>query len=351
MKIAMIAPLEIRVPPEAYGGIELVVSLITEALIRRGHDVTLFASGDSVTEARLVPGSERFLRNSDKSLEEKAALEKRNVMACLERASEFDIINLHLLSEGLALEKLFLCGSSRTPVLATLHGPHRELDGCERQLFLAYPGYYSTISLSTKQLLPEKEKFAGVTYNGIDFQSYPFNDGVREGYLLFLGSLTPNKAPHLAIEVARRLGRKLLLIGAVYEPAREYFQTKVEPEIDGDLIQYVGEVNEQQKRKLFTQADCLLAPIAWQEGFGMYFIEAMASGVPVVTFRRGSAQEVISHNETGFVVEPDNVVDMMVAVMNVPHINRAQCRRRVEERFSVDIMVDIYLEKYRHILE
>lgn len=351
MKIAMIAPLEIRVPPKTYGGIELVVSLLTEALIRRGHDVTLFASGDSVTGAKLVPGSERFLRGSDKSLEEKVALEKRNVMACLERASEFDIINLHFLGEGFALERLLLCGSSRTPVLATLHGPHRELDGRDRQLFLAYPGWYSTISLSTKQLLPEKEKFVGVTYNAIDCQSYPFNDGAREGHLLFLGSLTPNKAPHLAIEVARRLGRKLLLIGVVYEPAREYFQTKVEPEIDGDLIKYVGEVDEQQKRKLLAQADCLLAPIAWQEGFGMYYIEAMASGVPIVTFRRGSAQEVVSHNETGFVVEPDNVADMAAAVMNVPHIDRAQCRRRVEERFSVNAMVDTYLKKYRCILE
>lgn len=341
MRIAMIAPLEMRVPPVGYGGTELVVSLLTEALIRRGHSVTLFASGDSVTKAELVPGSDYFLRNSDKSPQEKHILEIQNVVNCLSRSGEFDIAHNHSFPAGVAMAGFF-----QIPVLTTLHN---QLNESGRRLFLGYQGWYNTISHSAKKLVPDIVNFAGVIYNAIDCDSYPFNEGEREGYLFFLASLREAKAPHLAIEVAKRLGRRLLLAGNIYKADEEYFRQKIEPEIDGDLIQYFGEADARQKRELLFQADCLIAPITWPEPFGLYFVEAMASGVPVITFNQGAAPEVVSHRATGFVV--NTMAEMVASVKNVPMISREYCRKYAGERFGIERMVNDYLQAYSLILK
>ncbi len=340
MRIAQISQLNSSVPPKGYGGTELIVSLLTEALIRRGHQVTLFASGDSVTKAELIPGCEHCLIYSDKSPKEKHILAMLNVIHCLQKAEEFDIIHNHSFPEGLAM-----AGSSGKPTLTTLH---ENLDGME-SLFVRYEGWYNTVSNTTKAFLSEKEKFVGTIYNAIDCDSHPFNRGERQGYLLFLASLAPHKGAHIAIEVAKRTGRRLIITGNINEGFPEYFREEIEPRIDGELIQYFGEANPQQKRDLFSEADCLLAPINWEEPFGLQFIEAMACGTPVVVFNRGAAPEVVSHNQTGFVV--NTLEEMVAAVKNVPLIDRRFCRQYVQEHFDVERMVDEYEAVYEYILE
>jgi glycosyltransferase involved in cell wall biosynthesis len=337
MRIAMISPLEIRVPPLAYGGTELVLGLLTEELVRRGHEVTLFASGDSITSARLVSVCPHFLRGSNRH---KGIFNLLNVVACLEQADKFDIIHNHTCLEGMSL-----AGLVKTPFLTTLHG---NLEGDWLALFAAYKGWYNTISKSAKSLLPDKERFVGVIYNAIDCKSYPFNGSDREGYLLFLSRISHEKGPHLAIAVAKRLGRRLVLAGNVDKVDEEYLRTQVLPEVDGDLIQYVGEADYHRKRELLTQAHCLLAPITWPEPFGLFMVEAMACGTPVVVLNRGSAPEVVRHGETGFVV--NNLAEMAEAVEEVYRIDRKRCREHVERNFDVPRMVDEYLAAYERIL-
>ncbi len=337
MRIAMVSPLELRVPPVAYGGTELVVSLLTEELVRRGHEVTLFASGDSVTSAKLVSVCPHFLRGSGRDA---SILTMISVVSCLEQADKFDIIHNHTCLEGLAT-----AGLVKTPVLTTLHGG---LSGDWLELFAHYKGWYNTISHSAKSLLPDKERFVGVIYNAIDVKSYPFNGGNREPHLLFLSRISYEKGPHIAIEVARKLRRRLIIAGNVHPMDEEYFRTMVMPEVDGDQIQYVGEADYYRKRELMARAYCLLAPITWPEPFGLFFIEAMACGTPVVVFNRGSAPEVVKHGETGFVV---NTVDEMAeAVDNVYQIDRRHCREYVEQNFDAPRMADDYLRAYERIL-
>jgi len=337
VRIAMVAPLEMRVPPVAYGGTELVVSLLTEELVRRGHDVTLFASGDSVTAATLVPGSPRFLRGSGLDAGIYSML---NVMACFERASEFDVIHNHTCFEGLAT-----AGLIKTPVLTTLHG---NLEGDWRVLFQRYKGWYNTISRSAARLLPPQGRFAGVIYNAIDVDSYPFNPGPRGDHLLYLSRISAEKGPHLAIEVARRLGRRLIIAGNVHPVDEPYFRAKVLPEVDGRDVLYVGEADYPTKRRLFAEASCLLAPITWDEPFGLFMVEAMACGTPVVAIGRGSVPEVVDHGRTGFVV--DGPEAMAEAVGRVHEISPHDCRSHVASRFNVARMTDDYLSVYRRIV-
>jgi glycosyltransferase involved in cell wall biosynthesis len=334
MRIGMIAPLEIRVPPAAYGGTELIVSLLTEELVKRGHRVTLFASGDSITQAELVPGSPHFLRGSGR---DGSVLTMLNVVACLERGPEFDVIHNHTCLEGLATS-----GLCETPVLTTLHGG---LHGDWLLLFQRYKGWHNTISHSAKSLIPPKENFAGVIYNAIDYHTYPFNPCAREDYLLFLSRMSAEKGPHLAIEVARRLGRRLVLAGNVDKVDEGYFNAQVLPHVDGELITYIGEADYDLKRRLLSEAACLLAPITWDEPFGLFMVEAMACGTPVIAINKGAAPEIVSHGETGFVVE--NTERMAEAVQWLEEISPYACRRRVEERFSVGRMTDDYLTAYK----
>ena len=337
MKIGMISPLEMPVPPIAYGGSELVVSLLTEELVKRGHDITLFASGDSVTSAKLESICPHLLRGSDR---DKGILTMLNVVSCLEQADRFDIIHNHTCFEGLST-----AGLVKTPILTTLHGG---LKGDWLTLFAHYKGWYNTISWSAKSLLPEKERFVGVIYNAIDVKSYPFNGSKREPYLLFLSRICYEKGPHLAIQVAKRLGRRLIIAGNVDSVDEEYFRTQVLPGVDGDLIQYVGEADYHRKRELLAQAYCLLAPITWPEPFGLFLAEAMACGTPVVVFNRGAAPEVVRHGETGFVV--DTMDEMASAVEEVYRIDPRDCREHVERNFDVPQMVDDYLAAYERIL-
>jgi glycosyltransferase involved in cell wall biosynthesis len=333
----MISPLEMRVPPVGYGGTEMIVSLLTEELVRRGHDVTLFASGDSVTSARLVPGSETYLRGSDRN---KAILGILNVLACLERADEFDIIHNHTTFEGLAT-----AGMVNTPVLTTLHGG---ISGDWSLLFNRYRGWFAAISQSALSLLPHKEKSVGVIYNAIACGTYPFNPGPREDFLLYLSRISHEKGAHLAIEVARMTGMKLKIAGNVDDVDRDYFLQQILPQVDGSDIEYVGEAGYDMKRALLSRASCLLAPVTWDEPFGLFMAEAMVCGTPVVAFRRGSVPEVVVHGVTGYVV--DTLPEMVAAVSRIDGIDPHACRQWVEERFDVPRMADDYLTAYERVL-
>ena len=338
MRIGMIAPLELRVPPVAYGGTELLVSLLTEELVKLGHNVTLYATGDSVTNAKLVSCCSTFLRGSPR---DKWVYNLQNVAACLENSENFDIIHNHTFTEGLSM-----AGLSKTPVLTTLHGI---LEPDWEELFLKYKGWYNTISFSAKSLLPEKDRFAGVIYNAIDVDSYPFKTTAKKDYMLFLSRISHEKGPDIAIEVAKRMGRKLIIAGNIDTKDVPFYEEEIKPQIDNDLITFIGEADYEKKRKLMSGAYCLLAPITWNEPFGLFMVEAMACGTPVVVFNRGSAPEIVIDGQTGFVVE--TVDDMIEAVKNIGKIDRARCRRHVKFNFDVPRLGQSYLDAYRMILE
>ena len=337
MKIGIISPLEMRVPPAGYGGTELIVSLLTEEYVKRGHEVTLFASGDSITGARLVSVCPHYLRNTNR---DKNVLNILNVVSCLKKASDFDIIHNHTELEGMSL-----AGLIKTPMLTTLHG---NLKGDWKLLFTNYDGWYNTISQSSKALLPGKERFAGVIYNAIDVKAFPFNGAVSRNYMLFLSRISHEKGPHLAIEVAKKLGLRLVIAGNVDSCDEKYFREEVLSKVDGDLIKYVGEANFEKKIELMAGAYCLLAPITWSEPFGLFMVEAMACGTPVIVFNRGSAPEVVKHGQTGFVV--NTITEMINSVEKVSDINRLDCRKHVEKRFDAPRMAGDYLEAYDLVL-
>ena len=324
-------------PPIAYGGTEQIVSLLTEELVRRGHKVTLFAAGDSITNAELVPGSPYGLRDTNR---DRNVLNMLNAVGCMERAEEFDVIHNHVPLEGMPL-----AGLVNTPVLTTFHGG---FSGDWIALYNRYEGWYNTISKSAASLLELHERFVGVIYNSIDVDSYPFNSGVREDFALFLSRISHEKGPDIAIDAALRSGTRLIIAGNVDQVDRHFFETKVMPLVDGDQIQYVGEADAKTKRDLYSRARFLLAPITWDEPFGLFFAEAMACGTPVIAFNRGAAPEVIDDGVTGYVVE--DLEAMVSAIDKVDRIDPIECRKRVEDRFNVARMTDDYQAAYEEII-
>jgi glycosyltransferase involved in cell wall biosynthesis len=341
MRILQVAPLWERVPPPAYGGTELVVSLLTDGLARLGHNVVLRASGDSITAAELRSVYPRSLRTAE-GIEQTFPYELVHAGEALQDARDFDIVHNHMGELVMAFSGLL-----DVPMLTTTHG---NLTRDSRFVWEGYGGFYNTISWSqSKHIVGFKNAhFAGVVYNAIDVQSYPFSRD-KDDYLLCLARVSPEKGTHLAIEVARRVGTPLVIAGKVDRVDREYFETAVEPQIDGRQIRFVGEADTEVKRQLYARARCLLVPICWEEPFGLVMPEAMACGTPVVAFPRGAAPEIIEDGETGFLVED---IDRMVeAVRHVGQIDPQRCRRHVEERFDVPVMVEGYLQTYERILE
>lgn len=342
MKILMIAPPWESVPPRGYGGTEAVVHLLTEELVARGHAVTLFATGDSRTAADLRYVCERSLRTAEDAVD-KIPYVSRHAAEAIAMAPAFDVVHNHAGEEVMALHPL----TGGVPMLTTMHcniTPDRKF------VWDGYSGHFNTVSWSQRRSMPRVEtpRFAGVAYNAIDVASFPFEPAKRD-HLLFLARISPEKGAHIAIEVARRAGRKLLMAGKVDAADYAYFSGMVAPQIDGKEIVYVGEADAVKKRELYAAAGALLMPIVWEEPFGLVMAEAQACGTPVIAFGRGSAREVVKHGETGFVV--DNADEMVEAVQRAHEINPADCRRLMEERFDVPVMADRYLELYRRIIE
>jgi glycosyltransferase involved in cell wall biosynthesis len=341
MKIAQIAPLAERVPPPAYGGIELVVSLLTDELVRRGHEVTLFASGDSITLANLESVHPRALR-LDSTVKEYGIYEMLQLSKVYEQASEFDIIHSHVGCAALSYSHLV-----KTPTVHTLHGIFTRDN--EKMFSYARTQPYVSISNSQREDRLNLNCIATV-YNGIDPETYEFHPQPdNPPYLAFLGRISPEKGAHLAIEIAKKSGWHLKMAGKVDAVDREYFESQVKPHIDGVQIEFLGEANHAQKSVLMGGAVATLFPITWREPFGLVMIESMAAGTPVIAMKLGSTEEVIAHGKTGFLCE--SVAECVAAIEPVRELNRRDCRQHAIDRFSVKTMVDGYELVYRQLVK
>jgi glycosyltransferase involved in cell wall biosynthesis len=337
MRIAMLAPLPESVPPSRYGGTERVVSLLTEELVRRGHQVTLFASGDSKTSAELVPCCERGLR-LDPHVTDYVAYTITQLDAVYRRAGEFDLVHNHV--DYFAFPLAHVCP---TPTLTTAHG---RLDLPEvRRVYRTFPALpLVAISEDQRASLPGVN-WVGVVHNGIDLDRYRFRAEPGD-YLVFLGRISPEKRPDRAIELARDVGMRLVIAAKVDPVDEEYYQHAIAPQIAANpgLIEFVGEVDERGKDALLGGAYAYVFPIDWPEPFGLTMAEAMATGTPVVATRTGSVPEVVEDGVTGFVCA--TLRELIEAVGRVRGLDRAACRRRVEARFSPAAMADGYERAY-----
>jgi glycosyltransferase involved in cell wall biosynthesis len=341
MKIAQIAPLFESVPPRLYGGTERVVSYLTEELVRQGHDVTLFASEDSFTTAELVPCIPRAIR-----LDPEVVDPIPHFMVMLdklqERAAEFDLLHFHI-----DYLQFPLFRSSRIPMLTTLHGRQDLSD--HLPLYSRFPKM-PLVSISLAQRLPlSGANFAGNVYHGLPPDLLRPAPRTAEGYLAFLGRMSPEKRPDRAIEIARRSGMKLKLAAKVDHADAEYFSSIVEPLIDGEQIEFIGEINDSNKSEFLSQASALLFPIDWPEPFGLVMIEAMACGTPVLAFRCGSVPEIVEDRKTGFIV--GSVDEAVHAVPQLLMLDRDKVRLRFEQRFSSPQMTREYVAIYQRLCQ
>jgi glycosyltransferase involved in cell wall biosynthesis len=340
MKIALVAPLVEAVPPSYYGGTERVVSVLTEELVRRGHDVTLFASGDSYTSARLVPCSDRGLRlGSDVRDYPAHTIEAlREVYA---RAAGFDLIHNHVDYLAFPFARL-----SDTPTITTVHG-RLDLPETLRMYAMFREQRLVSISRSQRAQLPGANWVATV-YNGIDLDNFTFNP--RGGdYLAFVGRVSPEKRVDRAIAVAQRVGMRLIIAAKVDPAETQYYADAIKPLIQGSrLVEFVGEVDERGKDQLLGGAYASLLPVDWPEPFGLTMVESMATGTPVIAYRAGSVPEIVKEGVTGYVC--DSMQAMVDAVPMVADLDRRACRQDVEERFSSEVMTSRYEEVYSAIL-
>jgi glycosyltransferase involved in cell wall biosynthesis len=340
MRVALIAPTYERVPPAAYGGTEQIVALLADGLVARGHDVTLFATGDSQTSARLrsiAPHPYRYGDPSGPMHAEYVQLANAQSAFLAAAEGEFDLLHNHAMVEGLALAAF-----SRTPVLTTCHNPYAPETA---SIWDAYPWFHHAISWASDVTFPERGRLPPI-HHGIDVASFPFSPR-GSGYLVFLGRFSPAKGAATAIDAALGAGRTLLLAGKVDQHDADYFAREIEPRIDGQRIRYVGEVDGPAKRELLGGADAVLFPIDWDEPFGLVIVEALSCGTPIIGLRRASVPELVEDGVTGFVVEhADRLVE---AIGRIGEIDRAACRRDAERRFTVPRMVADYERTYARV--
>jgi glycosyltransferase involved in cell wall biosynthesis len=341
MRIAQISPLWERVPPFRYGGIELIVKLLTDELVRRGHSVTLFASGDSITNAKLHSVHDRALR-LDSSIQEPDIYHQMILADVYQEAyANFDIIHSHI---GYAA--LPYSGFVKTPTVHTLHGAFSADTIKIHRHFSEQP----LISISSSQREPCLDlNYVHTVYNGIDTVVYPFySQPIEPAYLAFIGRISPQKGAVEAIQIARATGLTLKMAGKVDLVDIDYYREKVEPLIDGEQIQYLGEISHDDKVRLLGEATVTLFPITWREPFGLVMIESMAAGTPVIAMNLGSVPEVIVDGKTGFVC--DSTDKMIEMVPKATKLDRQTCREYVVNRFSVESMTDEYEKAYSMIL-
>jgi glycosyltransferase involved in cell wall biosynthesis len=340
MKIAQIAPLWERVPPPAYGGIELIVGLLTDELVARGHEVTLFASGDSLTSAKLESIHPQALR-LDPSIKEPSIYEMLQLANVYERSGEFDLIHSHMGCVALPYSKL-----TQTPTVHTLHGIFTPDN--EKMFVHAKSQPYVSISNAQRETRLGLNHVATV-YNSIDVSAHHFFPVADEpSYMAFLGRISPEKGPHLAIEIAKATGIPLKMAGKVDPFDVEYFEEQIKPQIDGELIQFLGEADHFMKNDLMGRAFVTLFPITWREPFGLVTIESMAAGTPVIAMNLGSVPEVVADGVSGYIC--NTVAECIEAVAKVPALSRAACREYVAQRFGVEQMAAGYEAVYQQIL-
>ncbi len=342
MKIAQIAPLHESVPPKTYGGTERVVHYLTEELVKEGHDVTLFASGDSETSARLhsvVPSSLRTGVPSRDSV----ASHVLSFAALLECLADFDIIHFHTEYYQFMINQL-MC----VPHLSTLHGRLDTLD-CSA-IFKQYP-QMPVVSVSHAQRKPiEQANWVNTVYNGVPEENFDFQPKSNQDYLVFIGRIAPVKNPVGAIQIAIEANIPIKIAAKVDVCSESYYEAEFKPYLNHPLVDFLGEINEQEKNELLGGALGLLFPIAWPEPFGLVMIEAMACGTPVIAFRNGSVPEVMKHQFTGYIV--DSISEAVDAVSKLSSISRQYCRDCFCRRFSAKVMAANYISLYeRQIMQ
>lgn len=340
LRVALLCPVWFPVPPPRYGGIEAVVALLAEGLTDAGHEVTVFASGDSVTSATL---SWVYAHAPSERIGEPIP-ELRHVLACYEHAGEFEVISDHTGPFAAALGE-----HVGTPVLHTVHGPlDGELGDVYEQIARISPSV-GLISLSQSQRRPHPSlPWVANCPNAVDLARFPWSDA-RGNYLLFLGRMGPDKGCHHAIAAARATGLPLKIAAKCREPAEKaYFAERVQPHL-GAGIEYVGEVAHDEKVELLQNARVTLCPIDWEEPFGLVMIESLACGTPVIATRRGAVPEVLEHGRTGIIV--DDYHEIPAAIAEADGIIPAECRRAVEERFSSQRLVMNYVNAFRAALD
>jgi len=339
MRIALVPPLYESVPPKLYGGTERVVYYLTEELVRRGHDVTLFASGDSQTSGRLQAVIPEPLRVNP-SAQDPCAFHVLQLGMVYGQAEEFDVIHAHVDFRALPFSRFV-----RTPTIST---NHNRLDSPEAiATSQAYPEAHLT-SISDSHRGPlHWANWVATVYNGIPVERFKFSP--RPGsYLAFLGRMSPEKGPAEAIAVARRVGMPLRIAAKVNGFEREYFDQVLRPLMDHHLVEFLGELGEKDKTDLLSGAYALLFPANWPEPFGLAMVEAMACGTPVLAYPRGAVPEVVADGVTGYLCRDEE--EMAARVADLDRVDRRACREHVLARFSVARMVDGYEEAYRRVL-
>jgi glycosyltransferase involved in cell wall biosynthesis len=340
MRIAQVAPLVESVPPKHYGGTERIIAYLTEELVRFGHKVTLFASGDSVTSAELVPVCRRSFRQNKRATDYLS----REVLLMdhvLERAGEFDLIHFHTGSIH-----YLTCRHLPVPNVTTLHG---RLDTPELIRLYERFRHIPMISISNSQRAPWPcANWQATIYHGLPQDLFRFHSE-RGDYLAFLGRASPEKRVDRAIEIARRAGMPLKIAAKVDRADRRYFKREIEPLLNDPHVEWLGEISDKDKDAFLGSAYALLFPIDWPEPFGLVMIEAMACGTPVIAFEGGSVPEVMDDGVTGFIV---NEIDQAVeAVGRVRDLNRARCREVFEKRFTASRMASDYVKAYTRLAD
>lgn len=344
LRIGQIAPLNLPIPPPKYGGTERIIYSLCEGLTKKGHEVILFGAGDSKTKARLFPLIPRSLW----AIKRKKEATPYFAYEMARIAKEAKRLKLDILHDHLGPWALALYGQINIPILHTLHVP---LNKDRAWAYRKLKANLVSISNNQRKVAPNLNYVATI-YNGIDVKNFPFS-GFPKNHLLFAGELAKRKGILEAIKVAKVVRMKLIIAGRV--PSREqkmdfqFFKTLIQPQFKNKNITYLGELSEKNLNRVYSHAKAVLFPIKWEEPFGLVMIESMASGTPVIAFRRGSVPEVIKNGKTGFIVR--NINEMAEAVKKIDRINRAECRRWVEEKFSVEKMIDDYERLFFKLVE
>lgn len=340
LRVAVVSPAWFAVPPSGYGGIEWIVALLADGLVDAGHDVTLFASGDSRTKAKLSS----VFETAPSEWIGRSYFELLHSLPCYTQAEDFDVIHEHTGMTGIVLG-----GLVETPVVHTVHGPLTAEPGAMYEALYQLVPSLHLVSISLNQRLPKPDlPWLANCPNALDLSVYPCKPHQGE-YLLFLGRMSPDKGCHRAIAVAMELGLPLKIAGKKQEPKEEqYFAEFVEPHLGMHGIEYLGEVSHGKKVELLQDARATLFPIEWEEPFGLVMIEAMACGTPVIATNRGAVPEVIEHGRSGIIVETYR--EMAGAIDQADALDPLECRRYVEERFSPERMVGDYVRAYREAM-
>jgi glycosyltransferase involved in cell wall biosynthesis len=340
LKIAQVAPLTEAVPPKLYGGTERIVAYLTDALVNAGHEVTLFASGDSRTKAVLEPIVPQALR-LDPAVKDPYACLFLMLERVRRRAAEFDVIHWHIDYFGYPLIRML-----HTPSITTLHG---RLDLPELQPLYEVFDDIPVVSISNAQRKPlPAAHFVETIHHGLPTELLPAGSG-NGGYLAFLGRVAPEKAPDAAIRIAAMAGMKLKIAAKVDRVDEVYFNEEIKPLLAHPHVEFIGEICESEKAEFLGNAAGLVFPIAWPEPFGLVMIEAMACGTPVIAFRNGSVPEIIEHGVTGFVVDDEAEAEAARCARHIGDLDRSRIRAEFERRFSATRMAQDYVGLYRRL--